>query len=229
MFDPNLGRWMQEGPIGFEAGDSNLYRYEGNRAVNLTDPTGLKAKPPFPDKLGTIGEAIPNEEKGDDDHVMDFVSGGVGRKKWCELSKDNVIVPKMMPKDELPGFSKPGNNIGSGTHCFFGWPNAKGQFFGTGGCQGCVALIVRCKGGGGAIFHFSTLDNAVRTLGKYDWSGKECQAVVAGGDDERLSRALFDRVYMKARELFGPKNVSISNSSRIHIGNGGEWCLPPAK
>ena len=35
------GRWLSEDPIGFEAGDVNLYRYCGNDAVNGVDPSGL--------------------------------------------------------------------------------------------------------------------------------------------------------------------------------------------
>lgn len=41
-YSPNLGRWLQNDPIGFEAGDPNLYRFEGNGPANETDPTGLK-------------------------------------------------------------------------------------------------------------------------------------------------------------------------------------------
>jgi hypothetical protein len=40
-FSPNLGRWLEEDPIGFEGGDSNLYRYVANTPTNATDPSGL--------------------------------------------------------------------------------------------------------------------------------------------------------------------------------------------
>lgn len=41
MFSPTLGRFVTKDPIGFQAGDVNLYRYVGNDPVNETDPTGL--------------------------------------------------------------------------------------------------------------------------------------------------------------------------------------------
>jgi RHS repeat-associated protein len=40
-FDANVGRFIGQDPIGFNAGDSNLYRYVGNKSINHTDPTGL--------------------------------------------------------------------------------------------------------------------------------------------------------------------------------------------
>ncbi len=36
------GRWLQEDPIQFQAGDPNLERYVGNNPTNKTDPSGLK-------------------------------------------------------------------------------------------------------------------------------------------------------------------------------------------
>jgi hypothetical protein len=42
MFDPTVGRWLEEDPIGFEGGDANLYRFVGNDPTNFTDPSGLK-------------------------------------------------------------------------------------------------------------------------------------------------------------------------------------------
>jgi uncharacterized protein RhaS with RHS repeats len=41
MYDPTIGRWLSEDPIGFEAGDANKVRYVGNGPINATDPSGL--------------------------------------------------------------------------------------------------------------------------------------------------------------------------------------------
>lgn len=41
-YDPSTGRWMSQDPIGFAAGDANLYRYVANHPTNSRDPSGLK-------------------------------------------------------------------------------------------------------------------------------------------------------------------------------------------
>ena len=41
-YDARVGRCVSEDPIGFAAGDSNLYRYVGNSPANATDPLGLE-------------------------------------------------------------------------------------------------------------------------------------------------------------------------------------------
>ena len=40
-YDATAGRFLSQDPIGFAAGDANLYRYVGNSATNATDPSGL--------------------------------------------------------------------------------------------------------------------------------------------------------------------------------------------
>jgi RHS repeat-associated protein len=40
-YDPATGRFISQDPIGFEAGDANLYRYVGNGPTNFVDPSGL--------------------------------------------------------------------------------------------------------------------------------------------------------------------------------------------
>jgi RHS repeat-associated protein len=40
-YDQTTGRWISQDPLGFAAGDSNLYRYVHNDSTNATDPLGL--------------------------------------------------------------------------------------------------------------------------------------------------------------------------------------------
>jgi RHS repeat-associated protein len=40
-YDPEVGRFISEDPIGFEGGDVNLMAYVGNQPVNGIDPLGL--------------------------------------------------------------------------------------------------------------------------------------------------------------------------------------------
>ncbi|GAB6184542.1 RHS repeat-associated core domain-containing protein [Thermopirellula anaerolimosa] len=44
-YDPPVGRWPSEDPIGFAAGDGNLYRYVGNGVLTAVDPAGLVGMP----------------------------------------------------------------------------------------------------------------------------------------------------------------------------------------
>ena len=39
-YDPNLSKWTSADPMGFDAGDANLYRYVGNGPTNGVDPNG---------------------------------------------------------------------------------------------------------------------------------------------------------------------------------------------
>ncbi len=40
-YEPKLGRFLSEDPLGFDAGDYNLYRYVANDPLDKTDPMGL--------------------------------------------------------------------------------------------------------------------------------------------------------------------------------------------
>jgi RHS repeat-associated protein len=44
-YDPKLGKWISEDPIGFAGGDANLSRYVGNAVHNFVDSNGLIQDP----------------------------------------------------------------------------------------------------------------------------------------------------------------------------------------
>jgi hypothetical protein len=46
MYNPIVGRWMEEDPLDFKAGDADKYRYAGNNPTNLTDLSGLQGRIP---------------------------------------------------------------------------------------------------------------------------------------------------------------------------------------
>ena len=58
-YSATLGRWTQTDPIGFEAGDTNLYRYVGNGPVNGVDPWGLREIPEVGMGIGRGGPKNP--------------------------------------------------------------------------------------------------------------------------------------------------------------------------
>jgi RHS repeat-associated protein len=56
-YSPVDGRWTSQDPLGFRAGDANLYRYVFNVPTNAWDPTGA-------DKWGGIGGAVEGTSVG---------------------------------------------------------------------------------------------------------------------------------------------------------------------
>ena len=59
-YDPKVGRFISEDPIGFAGGDVNQYGYVGNQPVNGIDPMGLAQPRGFwtGGGAGGIGELI---------------------------------------------------------------------------------------------------------------------------------------------------------------------------
>jgi hypothetical protein len=73
MFDPSIGTWVSRDPLGFEAGDADLYRYCGNGPTNFVDPSGM-------DEYG-----IPN-------------FGDPERERWHRYSRSPTDIPTEDPK-----------------------------------------------------------------------------------------------------------------------------------
>lgn len=63
--DETFERLLSSPPLGFNAGDTNLYRYVGNSSVNFTDPSGLQARDGSSGgSVGRIGFTIGGKETG---------------------------------------------------------------------------------------------------------------------------------------------------------------------
>lgn len=98
MYDPTVGRWLSRDPIGFAAGDSNLYRYVGNSPTNETDPSGLQRGRnhlPYPLHLGGSALQPVIELPSERAHVAfhgflrqrGFPYGDAGRRAWEALTE----------------------------------------------------------------------------------------------------------------------------------------------
>jgi hypothetical protein len=99
-------------PLGFEAGDANLYRYVGNDPTNATDPTGLK--PDAKDPTDAFRDAA--KKNGMSDKEIDLIlkvaketlsesTLGLGNHQICfewvvQFEKNlNAELIKLRPKD----------------------------------------------------------------------------------------------------------------------------------
>jgi RHS repeat-associated protein len=62
-YDPGTGRFLSQDPIGFGAGDTNLYRYVGNSPTNFIDPSGMLTIviPGGYGELGTLPQIISSQ------------------------------------------------------------------------------------------------------------------------------------------------------------------------
>lgn len=92
-YHPRLQRFISEDPIGFEAGDMNVYAYVGNNPVGYVDPYGLFEFPLLPqdvvDTSAGIGDALSLgltdviRDAMDINKVVDKCSGAYKRGKYA--------------------------------------------------------------------------------------------------------------------------------------------------
>src|SRR6266849_5001824 len=85
MLDPTTGRWTTEDPMGFDAGDPDLYRYVGNDPTNTTDPSGLEPPPGPEETYNRYMEQMRSNARNLELH----------RQREIELAKQNA-----MPKSD---------------------------------------------------------------------------------------------------------------------------------
>ncbi len=85
-YSPALGRWMEEDPVGYASGDSNLYAYVRSRPTTRVDPTGTIDEPELlPPPAEEV--PIPKPGKGCSGICFEFNQTKV---KSCEFTKFEI-------------------------------------------------------------------------------------------------------------------------------------------
>ena len=128
-YNPTLGRFMSEDPIGFAAGDANLFRYCGGDPVNCTDPSGLKTKDSNP-PTQTDGLETPTG-RGAVGQTQEIVVNGAGIAGLAGFGSHSF--GDWQPFSGLDGFLMGGGGSGGGAGAGFSITTGVQQqpFFGT--------------------------------------------------------------------------------------------------
>jgi RHS repeat-associated protein len=94
-YNPTLGRFMSEDPIGFAAGDANLFRYCGGDPVNRIDPYGLEQETVMVG-LG-VGIMITWGTNNGQSNFGMYVGAGVGVAYSYTPLESNTVFPGVVP------------------------------------------------------------------------------------------------------------------------------------
>ena len=86
VYNPSTGRFLNEDPVGFAAGDANLGRYVGNRTTNGSDPSGME------DPSGSQGAFTADWFYDTSSQSNQFnPSNGIIRSAWQEFFKRTLL------------------------------------------------------------------------------------------------------------------------------------------
>jgi RHS repeat-associated protein len=152
QYDPQIGRFTTEDPIGFAAGDVNLYAYVDNNPINNFDSLGLEVEAVFDMKKGTL--TVRDVQTGERLNFNNVFSGDGECKNnsSCERDKNKGPVPrgryllgtafKKISNQPVwyPLYGK--DNQGRWTHGDVDTPSGRGGFFlHLGGFSlGCITI-----------------------------------------------------------------------------------------
>ncbi len=76
MYDPTTARWYTVDPMGFDAGDANLYRYVGNGVTTRSDPSGMYLLASTEEAAKKISETVRATCGIDEKSMIDIVRIG---------------------------------------------------------------------------------------------------------------------------------------------------------
>jgi RHS repeat-associated protein len=112
-YDPATGRWISQDPDGFDAGDSNLYRYVNNSPTVETDPTGLQVTQDFLNTVGGPGTLIIRGwgYKVDEEWLKVCVKINKGGEAWPQPVTSYADIKKAIDDAYRNRGNKPFNRI----------------------------------------------------------------------------------------------------------------------
>lgn len=86
-YDPTIGRFLSEDPIGFDSGDPNLYRYAGNDPINFRDPSGFtQAGNPVDSLYSRLNDVVDFESAGFDPKQLTGLDTATRQKLGSQLN-----------------------------------------------------------------------------------------------------------------------------------------------
>jgi RHS repeat-associated protein len=182
--DPTAGRFLSIDPLLMLDGKARvaIYSYVSSDPANRTDASGLQGilpgprlppKPVFP-----APGAPPTDPSGNTTTLLGF--------NLCCFTPPSKK-KRLRPIGGVERKRDKSTGTGSGYHQFF--PLGGKGLIGTGGCAGCIAVIIKCDSGL-AVYHFTAGDDPEGSLGEFMWVLDHCHAIVCGGDNSRDSNCL---------------------------------------
>ncbi len=120
FYDPSTGRWISQDPMGFDAGDSNLYRYVNNAPTDRTDPSGLEGEYGTWEFWADAGKALDisgSKSRKQVDKVVDQLDTTYSLKKIPMVDPffpitSNLMTGKPAPAEKLIKGDRAGDPIG---------------------------------------------------------------------------------------------------------------------
>ncbi len=157
-YDPVVGRFISEDPLGFGGGDVNLYAYVQNNPVNKIDPRGLQTGA----ETGVIGGVV-----GGTAGVGAAAAGagagvGIGIILYPSSIAEEPVIPAPLRRDTIPDSNpdaaKPDEGVAepwpaaddNRGFCIQMYVMCQNQGW-TGNCQACMD---RCTGSGNGNWPF---------------------------------------------------------------------------
>lgn len=235
-------------PLGFQAGDANLYRYVKNGPTNATDASGLQANGPAV-VVGTASDNVRATWQIDLDRLAFMaLAGGSRARRWgtrpqqlLYWSCPTLGIGNLLPH---PPHRESRYDVTSGRR-FTACITTSREIVGVTGAGPCVGLILvppRPAAGGVPdntyAFHFTANDNPVATLESIgrtpaQWAGYTavlCGAHISGTRDVDLTAAHTLSMVFTALEV---KQISVRAyvaAPNVHVDGLGNiyWTTPLA-